>query len=85
MANGLWSAEPWNASWGYCGGANISNLTIQKVMANGAISAYGADVSMYDAYGTELLNVTLNGGFNAFNVHAASATTSTSTGSITSR
>ena len=68
IANGIWSVEPWNASWGYCGGANITNLTIQKVMGNGAISAYGSDISMFDAYGTELLNVTLNGGLTAFNV-----------------
>ena len=67
LATGLWVAEPWNQ---YCGAnsAFIRNLTIQKLLANGAISTYGADVSMYDGYGTELSNVTLNGGFNAFNV-----------------
>ena len=70
IATGFWNAEPWNDPGSYVGGscANISNLTIQKVMSSGAISVYGADVNMYDAYGTELLNVTLNGGFDAFNV-----------------
>ena len=58
---GWWVQEPWTGYTSYS--MMVANLTLQKLN-----SSYGSDVCVYNSYGINLTNATLNGGFTAFNV-----------------